>query len=120
MDIKNTSKPEVVELDREIDQMSQEELDESSNNDETKIWEHLLGGLVIVAALGGGFLVAEIACVINHASFGAYLWPIILSSDVFGIATIGYFNSDQGIEKLYGLCAAVSLMALVVQFGILF
>lgn len=120
MEKKNAKESEEVKLDRDIDQMSQEELDESSNNDETKIWEHLLGGLVIVATLGGGFLIAELACVINHASFGVYLWPIILSSDVFGIATIGYFNSDQGIEKLYGLCAAVSLMALVVQFGVLF
>lgn len=76
--------------------------------------------LILLAVLLSGFLVAFLVAKVNGASFGFYTWPLIACTDVFVFTTIGFFQTEGKIEKIYGLCSIASAACVIVQMAVLF
>ncbi len=80
----------------------------------------LLEILVIIIALLAGVAAAFLVARIRDVNFGFYTWPFIVCTDVFVLTTIGYFATEGGVEKVYGVCSVLSMACMIVQMAILF
>lgn len=45
--------------------------------------------------------------------------PLVLGVGIFIITTIGFFKTKGEIEKVYGVCAGISLFCVILQMAII-
>ncbi len=78
----------------------------------------ILLGLLVVAS---GFVISYLVCRWNHVSYQMlYVWPIVVSVDVFLLSAVGYFTTEGKTEKVYGAFSIVAMACFVLELIFLF